>query len=110
MLAKIQAAAKIESQNIMNSANQIQATSIGEGREIKESGGVRLRRLSWWSVHRKSPLNSRERELRRGPREGGGREGDRRMKWMEWLQPAWSTPSKDHLNKKPLPPPRATLV
>ena len=54
-------------------------------------------------VHRKSPLNSRERELRRGPREGG-MEGDRRMKWMEWLQPAWSTPSKDHLNKKPLPP------
>ena len=57
-------------------------------------------------VHRKSPLNSRERELRRGPREG-----DRRMKWMEWLQPAWSTPSKDHLNKKPPPSrARATLI
>ena len=50
MLAKIQAVAKIESQNFMNSANQIQATSIGEGGEIKESEGVRLQRLSWWST------------------------------------------------------------
>ena len=72
MLAKIQTVAKIESHNFINSVNQIQATSIGEGGEIKESGGVRLRRLSCWSVHRKSPLNSRERELRRGPWEEGG--------------------------------------
>ena len=83
----------------MKTANQIRATSIGEAGEIKESEGVReTEKAALLVVHRKSPLNSRERELRRGPREG-----DRRMKWMEWLQPAWSTPSKDHLNKKPLP-------
>ena len=99
MLAKIQ----IESQNFINSANQIQATSIGEGREIKESGGVRLRRLFWRSVHRKSPLNSRERELRRGPREGG--EGGRPQDEVDGVVAACLVdPLKGPLKQKAAPP------